>query len=226
MYQNRLKIAVAVLVCIAAFLLSGCIKVRMHVTVNPDGSVEQEIVMAAERSLVSLGAVFKGEMFAEIKEDLKSEGYQIDDYRDQEMTGFKAVKIMESLEEIPVIFRYLDEDQFLVVDQGLFSTSYHLFAELDLTGFGPERHIAALVKPDLRFALTLPVKAVDHNANLVSEDGKTLEWELVPGTVNRIEMTARTPNYLFLSLAAIAGIVIVGAAITMLIRLRKNRCDG
>ncbi len=72
-------------------------------------------------------------------------------------------------------------------------------------------------KMNLRFHLTLPVEATEHNATQVSEDGKTLTWKLDPTQENHIYLSKSLPNPITW------GILLILAIIFLIVFLRKRK---
>ena len=75
---------------------------------------------------------------------------------------------------------------------------------------------------DFKFKMTLPVKPISSNASNVSEDGKTLEWQLMPGQKNTVEMGFKILNITNTILFASIGLVSI-LLIVIAIKVIKSR---
>ncbi|MEI6519085.1 MAG: DUF3153 domain-containing protein [bacterium] len=115
----------------------------------------------------------------------------------------------------------------LKIEKKLFTTTYKLDASVDM---GAEKSKPA--KPgtpsdsasemgkkfgesmassmfDFTFALTLPVKPKSSNATTTSPDGRTLEWQLKPGEVNKMQTELTVPNVTNITIAFILLMVLI-----------------
>src|SRR5690606_30522362 len=100
----------------------------------------------------------------------------------------------------------------LKVKKSLFTTTYILDANIDLSNLAISEEkdfigleTAMINSIDLRFLLTLPVKIENHNASNVTDEGKTLEWILIPGEDNPIHLEAKIIN--ITNIAVIIGLL-------------------
>jgi hypothetical protein len=70
----------------------------------------------------------------------------------------------------------------------------------------------------LKLMLTLPIAPDNHNADNVTDGGKTLTWNLKPGQDNPIFMEAEFPNPL-----GWGAIILVAVILLIVWRVRKKR---
>lgn len=123
----------------------------------------------------------------------------------------------------------------LKIDKKLFTTTYHLDATVDM---GAEKSKPKSTKPadpaaevgkkfgesmassmyDFSFALTLPVKPKSTNADKKSDDGRTLEWQLKPGQVNKLQAELTVPNLQNITVAFLLLLILIAI---VAIKLRK-----
>lgn len=75
---------------------------------------------------------------------------------------------------------------------------------------------------DLKFTLTLPVKAESHNASRVLAEGNTYQWDLVPGEANQVELHVKAPNTGNIVGVSIGGVVVVGLVLWFVVRRKKK----
>jgi hypothetical protein len=111
----------------------------------------------------------------------------------------------------------------ITTEWGLFTTTVNAdfrFNLLDQNTFSeiPESFQKIFFdKMNLRFHLTLPVEATEHNATQVSEDGNTLTWKLSPTEENHIHLSKDLPNPITW------GIILILAIILLIVFLRKRK---
>ncbi|WP_168188627.1 DUF3153 domain-containing protein [Thermoflavimicrobium daqui] len=111
------------------------------------------------------------------------------------------------------------------IDWGLFFSTLKLDAHFDpskmqstaLNNIPEQFKKIVFDKMNLRFILTLPVEATDHNATSVSEDGKTLTWKMNPTGDNHIYMAKDIPN------PFTWGIIIIFVIVLLIVMGRKKR---
>ena len=85
-----------------------------------------------------------------------------------------------------------------------------------------------LMNFDLKFVVKLPNAAISNNATNVSEDGKTLEWELTTEEASSIEFSFEIMNENNSSISdgvkiIIIGILVVVVIVIVIVVLRKNK---
>ncbi len=231
MINVKTRILILVLLLTFAIKTGGCMESRMHLTVEKDGSGIIDITVEAEKAIIE-----RAESLAEINleglgETLEQEGFELETYETNNKSGFKATRHVESLEDF-----YLEEEtkdpevieseiDFHEKEGFLFDT-HHFQAEVDpgkITGeLMEERGLLSFLAPDFSFALTLPVEPEEHNADHISEDGKTLEWEIDPYKKNLIKASIKTPNPANLALLTGSVFIIVLLPVYFAARRRKK----
>lgn len=210
--------------------LSGCGQVYYHVTINKDGSADLEYRVGISDSLLGL-AELGDSPIDKMRKSAEAEGFAVKNYREGGMTGIIATKHFASMNELSAKFQELLEkgieegmslkDQIpnVEVKKVFWQTHYTFKADIDLslnkTAEGdPIADVIAntfLNQMDLRFLLTLPVTPKTHNALRVSDDGKTLEWQLIPNSLNRIQVEVIVPNLVNI------GVTLAGAVVLILV---------
>ena len=246
-----------VLVCLVALALStaGCMEVVTHVTINKDGSIDLENSLAVDKDLLAMMQAGDSEEdpFEELRRELQSEGFEVSDYREGDLTGIKARKHLAKLEKDVEIFpanlentANVSEKTAFSVQKRFFRTIYSFAGNIDLTmpdleqepqgeGEGEEDEFAELGSAlgraflnqiRIRFLITLPVKPERHNADKVADGGRTLEWELRPGKRYHLEFRGGFLNVANL-LAVVGGafgfVFAAGLAMVLVKRRRKSR---
>lgn len=224
-----------ILAALIAAVLTGCVSAQYHVKVNRDGSVDLEYHMAMDPSLTALSG---GEdPIQEAKSKAEKEGYAVTNYTEDDMVGFKATKHLKNIKDFSLKSLIGDAGQAaiqkdaLTVKKGLFMDIYKLNSNIDLssmkqTGEYAEMTNMMLAKVKLQFTLTLPVKPKTSNAGNITDNGKTLEWKLIAGQNNELNVEANVPNMVNIIIACIIIVGILAVIIIALMLKRKKTLDS
>lgn len=231
--MSRLRniIALVPVLMIAPLLLCGCLKFNMHLKINRNRTADLEITLLAPKTLLALDPDMEQKLFKEKREELAGQGFTISDPEDEQRVGFIANKRLASVEDFAALEMTgdlgLHDQEIFTVEKSALTTTYYLDADLDLQDLiGEESGSSTLLLSDLNFLLTLPVKPLEHNADEITEDGRTLLWKLSPTGVNHLQLTARAPN-LAAVLVGVAALVILLAAmiVAVIYRVRINKAS-
>ena len=85
--------------------------------------------------------------------------------------------------------------------------------EIDLTN----------VEGSIKYTVKLPAKAESNNANVVSEDGKTLTWELTPSGKNTIQYSATVKGLGIVPIICIVVAVVVVAGVVCVVVMKCSK---
>ncbi|PTM59999.1 DUF3153 domain-containing protein [Desmospora activa] len=226
------------LLVLCLLLLSGCVDADMHVTINWDGSGTYQLKVLSNPLLA--------EQLTSYKESLERKGYEVESIEEGEQIGWVASRSVENVAEDPpgedlleeltpegktassLPFPILGEENIgpLQVDSGLFITHIRFQREVDLTTLvGDDPLQQAFAKEmNLTLRLTLPLEPDEHNANEVSDDGKTLAWDLKPGEVQTVEVNWDIPNpYTLVLIVLLIGLLIGLLLIVLMVRWIRRR---
>ncbi|SFJ62220.1 DUF3153 domain-containing protein [Thermoflavimicrobium dichotomicum] len=253
---NKKKITLSVLLLLmVAVLLTGCVDVDAHVTLNADLTGTYEFTFLTSSLADKFLTGNKDNQIEKMKEQLAQQGYQIQEITKDDKTGWKATKNVDNfLKEPPTNLSNNLKTAYdwatkqvaslqgsqpmppnengtgsgFTTDWGLFFTTLKMDVHVDAKKFQqnssfdeiPEQWKNMILdKINLRFILTLPVAATEHNATSVSEDGKTLTWKLNPTGDNHIYIAKDVPNPFTWGILLIAGIILL----VVLLRKRKKK---
>ncbi len=213
-------------------LLPGCFTLHYHITVNSDETIDEEITFIVNKSLLSMGMFFgQGDYTETFTTELFLEGFEVENFTEGDASGVKAYRTSTQIDDSLTF----TSDTFatasnggIVVKRGLFSQTYYID---ETFGMGEtsamEREMLTLMQPDIKFLLTLPVKPIEHNADVVSSDGKTMEWIIDLRETNNIKVSFKEPYFNpVLILVILASIVLVAAIMIFSFRhIYRNRGD-
>lgn len=205
--------------------LTGCVSVNYEVTLNEDGTADVSYIYGFEKEMLERTETTAEEMTSDMKEKAETSGYEIETYSDDKIEGFKAKKHIENLSEISMEDAFgsenikdLEENQ-IKIEKKVFKTEYSQKANIDLSAMGENAESIVTLK----YVIKLPVKAGDNNASEISEDGKTLTWNLKAGEVNEINFQASGNSSVMMIILIIAVVVIVAIAVILIFSKKSQK---
>jgi hypothetical protein len=250
--MRRLRVPLVVLIAFLSMsLLSGCIKMRTHITFNRNGSADVEFVLAANKLAMEMGKEnTKGQdPLIELRRNFESEGFTVTDYVEGELKGIQAVKHVKDNKEIVDAFSAFSKNAAstgstkdtmfsplasgLEVKKSFFSTQYKLNCTLEpvlpetekgKSGNEFDQLGAQMAKSmiDFSFAVTLPVKPKTSNAPKVSDAGRTLEWPINLDSTTPMNMELVVPNIKNFAIAAVGLVLVIIILVTLSCRKRPS----
>lgn len=227
-----MKKRIAVLCLMLAFLCMSlaCVRIDATVKVNADGTADLRVLYAISSALASLGDGDQdfGLSEAEIAE-YKAKGITYEAYADNDAgyTGYilsrKGIKVQTTDNDETGMDSIVNGD-FFTVDGNHITISFIPFSDSEYEESGSYIGIIKSYGGYMNFNLELPVKPTNHNATSVSEDGKTLTWDLTTlGANDKIYAEFDLPSSsILIWILSIVGTLIV-AAVVVLIILKKRK---
>lgn len=229
-----LKLALVFILLGSMFFISGCFEATYHITVNKDGSGVLNYRIGLNSNVAGLIGSQSGDPIADMKNDAIKNGFEVSNFNENGMIGIIAKKNVNSLENIPIIGQTKDNKTkapTITVNKGFFNSTYKVNGNIDLSSMktNPKDELAQisnamLSQVKINFVLTLPIKPGKNNASTTQDDGRTLVWQMVPGTNNIIQMEATVPNTTNIALVVIGGSLLVIIVIVVIIKSRRK--DG
>ena len=118
-------------------------------------------------------------------------GFRKEKYEQDGFKGYRYIKSIKSIDDISGDTANFDLEQFEKLnDSVLFAKNGNKYkASFELTNENSEsaEGMNADVMFDIRFVVALPSTPTSHNATSVSEDGKTLTWDLLEEKSKKVE---------------------------------------
>ncbi|WP_144119618.1 LppM family (lipo)protein [Catellatospora sichuanensis] len=213
---------------LAAFSLTGCMKLDMNMTVNSDDTVDGTIIMALDKSVLQLSGKSPEQAFEEAGDSLTElpKGTRTEVYDDGKYYGKKIV-----YDDLPLT-------EFNTGEKGAPSITHangkYLFtADLDTgaDGLGPQ---AEMVKPflsslQITFAITFPGKVVEHDAKAVV-DGDTVRWNVALGGKNELRAVAEEgsafPWLVVAVVGGVLGLAVIAAIVFLAVWLTRRKAPA
>ncbi|MCF8009836.1 MAG: hypothetical protein K9L17_00010 [Clostridiales bacterium] len=226
-------ILVLIVILLSAIILCGCVEGKFHITLNEDGSADTNYRIGFNKTLLGFMSEQENPL-KEMRKTAREEGFTVSNYNEGNMIGIIAKKHVKSLDELP---KFADlgtkvgtDKTPLVIEEGFFKDKYHFESSVDLSDMKekPEDNLsgmgdAMLNQVNLRFILTLPFVPENHNASAVRDEGRTLEWHLIPGQDNQITMNASVSNVTNIVLTIIGSVLILVCLVVVIYRKRASK---
>ena len=207
--MKKIKIT---LILILVILLSGCVKYDLQMQVNTDKSFNFVLIDAMLKEYVGMGTQDKT-----TKDEYIAKGFEVEDYSDNEYSGLKLTKKYNSIDDVSSpncgtveIKNILEQEGDLILFKSQKTntlTTYTADFTYDLTvdkENEEEDYSSYSEQMYFGYKITLPSnsKIISNNADIVSEDGYTLTWEIEYGEKKNIDFVftiddkdvTKTPN--------------------------------
>lgn len=235
-------------------LTTGCYDYKVEMTVNDDKSVDFN--MGINMDLSSMADMFGDEGFGiddpsedmdlseasgideESQKALEARGYKVNIEEDNEnlkynvsiAKKFDNIDTISSDEEVKVDMDKIMEDNFKDVfftsKKGLLKTTYTAYFIFDLSGEETEGMEEYKDYIKASYVLNLPNESKSNNASNLSNDSKTLTWNLELGKKNEVIYEFELPNDNATAIigGGVAGVVLLVAACAVLaVKLTKKK---
>ena len=193
-----------------------------------DESAEPKVYTDEEKWLF-LESMFEGDSEDETEEGEKNPedyGFTKEKYEVDEFKGFKFVKKINNIDDISGDTANFKLENFEEIsDKVVFVKSGNKYkASFVLENENEESAAGADVMFDIQFAVTLPQEAISHNADKVSEDGKTLTWNLLDEKSQQIDFEfSLTKNNTMLIIGIAVFAIGLLAVILVIIKSAKSK---
>lgn len=131
-----MKKAILILSLFFVLMTTGCVKVEYSVDIKKDKSMKLSLIEAVETSKMDKETKILSE---EALEDLKKQGFEVENYKDDTYTGFKILKSFKNIDDISsenhVEFILSKDDnvfdKIFTVKKGLFKNTYTLTGKVN-----------------------------------------------------------------------------------------------
>jgi len=218
------KCFLVILILLCVLFLTGCLEGDFYISFNLDGSADLEFTLLASSQLDMLGDT--RQIFGTMEDDLERDGFTVEPLERGDMKGFQASRHVADPEELRDI-RFLGdvEPPEIHIEEGLFTNKYSVDHTFSLAGVDIGRgnsDMLAMLDPDMTIRMEFPISPASHNADEVTEDGRTLIWNLDFEEANHMQVAVDVPDVLTIVMLILA-IVIVIVVIIVFIKKMKAR---
>lgn len=219
-------ISVMVLLTLAAFCFTGCVRFRTSMNIKSNGKADLTVIYGYYNELIDSDVESEMEDLADAFED---DGWTVDDYKKGDYEGYTftmtnvKVKDFEDIFNADCFTEDLELGDFELSKKG---STYTINWDTNVVGDLNEEGITS---EDLKtyggfmeVEITLPSPATDDNATEVSKDGKTYTWDLLDG--DEVELTFTLINVgLIIAICAIIFVVFAAAAVVVILLIVKKK---
>ncbi|KAF6632990.1 DUF3153 domain-containing protein [Paenibacillus sp. LX16] len=247
-YRNKCRqvrirkiLLIFILVC-CLLVLTSCARGDIHVEVHLDQSVDMDATFSVNNQTLMMldnpglldrlvKRIQSNNVDVQPLAEQGRKGYQIKghyqgDWSTNKKNPSQELNLPEGLE----IKR--------AVSQHFFTTNIDLTMKLDLPRMLPEEAQGLSDKfeqmnvfarkllerqLDLNFSLSLPIQPATNNADRVSEDGKTLYWDIAPLESNELKLSVNVPNVRHIVYVAVTSLILIVIAVILLIRRHRSK---
>jgi hypothetical protein len=229
------------LIPLLLFLLTGCVKGNVDITLNKDGSAE----LAYKLAIADTASAFLGDAgsLQQIKTKSEQAGFKTSLTNEQNYIGIQGSKHLKSMNELTAELNSLagtsiqTTSQQIVTSGNWFYDIYTLNTHVDLSSANLANKIPIALNQqskdfitgllaknmDLKLNVTLPVQASMSNANRVLHNtASTYQWDLLPGENNLITLQVKILNIPHLIILLTSAIVL-GLLIFLLVKRYARR---
>lgn len=220
------KVKQLFLVCAMAFMLCGCYKANINITVHSDGTADMAMEMlVSEQALNYMDATvddLKESMMQSMDEDVK-ESTKIKEisrtYDDEKYVGFEMSYDLEKAksDEFKKIIKIKDDTISFIMDAN------------DVSGLGSDQldDYSSMDGIEFNMNVTMPGKILKNNVGEV--DGNTVKINLLTFKESKIEIKSElggSDNTLMIVGIVAAVVVIAGVAFFLIKKNKKKDNDG
>lgn len=219
-------ISVMVLLTLAAFCFTGCVRFRTSMNIKSNGKADLTVIYGYYNELIDSDVESEMEDLADAFED---DGWTVDDYKKGDYEGYTFTMTNVKVNDFEDIFNAdcftedLELGDFELTKKGAtYTINWDTNVIGDLNEEGVTSEDLKTYGGFMEVEITLPSPATDDNASEVSKDGKTYTWDLLDG--DEIELTFTLINIgLIVAICAIVFVVFAAGAVVVILLIVKKK---
>lgn len=225
------RIATLCLVLVLVLSFTACIRFEATVKINTNGTADIRMLMAVSDALASMGDGQPMGLSEEKIAEYKANGVTYEEYTDVDggYTGYIlsrkgiAMQARENKGNETGMESILDGEVFKVEGKHV-TIDFAPMSDSEYEESGSYLSMLKNYGGYMKFNLELPVKPTNHNATAVSEDGKTLTWDLTKLKANEsVHAEFDMPSGTFLAWLIPLICVIIAAIVAAIILVKKKK---
>lgn len=170
--KNKIKVILLILII---FLVSGCNKFDSQIDIYEDKSMDLSFAIADGKEI-------------NINEEFfKSKKFRIDEYKEDNLVGYKFIKRYNDIDEITTNRKFSIKIKSFEENKDL-DYKYLFYRNIKGNYEGNYIYDLTSVKEDVSytFTLKLPFNTISNNATKIEDNGRTLIWEFEKGKENNV----------------------------------------
>ncbi|ADM69091.1 hypothetical protein GMA19_01257 [Paenibacillus polymyxa E681] len=229
------------LVC-CLLALTSCARGDIHVDVHLDQSVDMDATFSVNNQTLMM--LDNPGLLDQLVKRIQSNNVDVQPLAEQGRKGYQIKGHYQgdwsTNKKNPSQGLHLPEGLEIkrAVSQHFFTTNIDLTMKLDLPRMLPEeaqglsdkfKQMNVFARKllerqlDLNFSLSLPIQPATNNADRVSEDGKTLYWDIAPLESNELKLSVSVPNVRHIVYVAVTSLILIVIAVILLIRRHRSK---
>ena len=232
--RRKKCLAIFMLALMAVFMTTGCMRMSTDITFKNNGKCDLSMTVAALSTDDSSEDSTEAEIDEEEKEKYEKEGWTYTAYNQDGYTGYVVSKEDIDIDKLASEMNSgesddydINADSFIITKDG---SRYNLnWAIGDSEDSADMDSYASYISSNdgyVRVVMTFPQKPISHNATSVSDDGKTLTWDLVTckDDINvEFKLGGFNPLWIILILVFVA---VLAGVLVLVIVLGKKKKNG
>lgn len=165
-------------------------------------------------------------------EEIKQKGLVVEEFQDEKYTGYKITGKVDNIDNLIGTADFNLDDIADINNKKIFIKDGSIYNGKIIVGdpidSGEDTTSTSGINLIYNFTLNLPNKAKSSNATKVSEDGKTLTWDLSTGNISTIEFAFEFPSIMtflkdnMILTAGIAVVVVLLIVVIITLLLKKS----
>ena len=219
-------LAVLIVLVMAAFCLTGCIRFRTTMSIRSSGKADLAVIYAFYKELIDEDLQDDLDDLADAFED---DGWTVEDYKKGDYRGYiftmNNVKVKD-FEEIfnSDAFEELELGEFELTKKGSeYTIEWETNAVDDVKDEGITGSDLSAYGGFMEVVIGLPMPAKEENATDVSKDGKTLTWDLLTEDEVKVTFTLINIGLIIAIVAAVFVLLCAAAVVVILLVLKKKK---
>lgn len=233
------------LFAISMLLLTGCtMKMEYGMNIHSDKSMDFNVIVGMDDELLNAAISSENggdgtetyteeEQWDYIESNLQSDdsekdlveyGFQVSRYEEDGLKGAKYSKKIDNIDDITGSEANFSLEEFAEISDKVVFTKNGNVYQLNMKYNDTEEteELESMnVGMIIQYKVTLPEKPISHNATEVSEDGKTLTWDLLSTSTQNIELEFALNNNNYTML--IVGVALLVVLIVIVLLITKNK---
>ena len=193
-----MRIIKVFLILILLILITGCSNYDMTMKISKDKRVDYSLTILSNSNDFN-------EEITSYKEKFEQYGYLVEEYKSDNKYGMIVSKKFDNIdnisngkrsEEFNLLYLYSDgydetiESKMFNVEKGIDTNRYAANLYVDLSNLGID-----LNKATVTYTVMLPNVSVSNNANSITNEGKTLTWNITSSGKTEIDYVFELKSY-------------------------------
>ncbi len=227
------KIWTAIFMFFCITCLTGCMRFNTTVKIKSNGKADVTMLYAISTEFSKEDLSGYMTMPEEEMQKMLDEGWECNEYSQDNYLGYEFVKRDVELQELSESFNdagdgsTINADDFKISKKGLnYAIDWKVFEDEDMSDISSYKNYFDMAGGYMTFTMELPFKPASSNATTVSEDGKTLTWDLLElgeGQTIHVEFSVINIRMILFYMAIVVSTLIIIVIIVIVILLNKKK---